>query len=409
LKEVSVTLRLVVPVLTVVALLGRGLPAAAQAGRGGGPSTATVVSPEVSADRRITFRIYAPKAQAIRLNAGDIQGLGEARQFTSGEDGVWELTVGPVEPGAYRYTFNVDGVATVDPRNPETSESNNNVWSMLYVAGADFMDTRNVPHGAVAEVTYFSTALGMFRRMHVYTPPGYESRTDKYPVFYLLHGASDTDDAWPSVGRAGFILDNLIADKKAKPMIVVMPAGHTRRTGTATGRTGTEEFVNDFLADVVPTIQKRYRVLTDRANTAIAGLSMGGNHTLHIAFPHLERFAYIGVYSSGLLGAFPELSTGRGNPPAAPPSGRPAPPPTFLAADWAEMHKTKLDDPALKKGLKLLWFATGEADRLMPTTKATVELMKKHGFSPIFKESTGGHTWINWRNYLHEFAPMLFQ
>jgi enterochelin esterase family protein len=280
---------------------------------------------------------------------------------------------------------------------------------MLYVAGADFMDTRNVPHGAVAEVTYFSTALGMFRRMHVYTPPGYESRTDKYPVFYLLHGASDTDDAWPSVGRAGFILDNLIADKKAKPMIVVMPAGHTRRTGTATGRTGTEEFVNDFLADVVPTIQKRYRVLTDRANTAIAGLSMGGNHTLHIAFPHLERFAYIGVYSSGLLGAFPELSTGRGNPPAAPPSGRPAPPPTFLAADWAEMHKTKLDDPALKKGLKLLWFATGEADRLMPTTKATVELMKKHGFSPIFKESTGGHTWINWRNYLHEFAPMLFQ
>jgi enterochelin esterase family protein len=188
-----------------------------------------------------------------------------------------------------------------------------------------------------------------------------------------------------------------------------MPAGHTRRTGTATGRTGTEEFVNDFLADVVPTIQKRYRVLTDRANTAIAGLSMGGNHTLHIAFPHLERFAYIGVYSSGLLGAFPELSTGRGNPPAAPPSGRPAPPPTFLAADWAEMHKTKLDDPALKKGLKLLWFATGEADRLMPTTKATVELMKKHGFSPIFKESTGGHTWINWRNYLHEFAPMLFQ
>jgi enterochelin esterase family protein len=363
----------------------------------------------VSADRRITFRIYAPKAQAIRLNAGDIQGLAQATQLTAGEDGVWELTVGPVDPGAYRYTFNVDGVTTADPRNPQTSESNNNVWSMLYVPGADFMDTRNVPHGAVAEVTYYSTALGMFRRMHVYTPPGYESRADKYPVFYLLHGAGDTDDAWPSVGRAGFILDNLIADKKAKPMIVVMPAGHTRRTGTAIGRTGTEEFVKDFVADVVPTIEKRYRVLTDRANTAIAGLSMGGNHTLHIAFPHLEKFAYIGVYSSGLLGAFPELATGRGNPPAAPPAGTPAPPPPLLASGWVEMHKAKVDDPALKKGLKVLWFATGETDRLLPTTMATVELMKKHGFSPVFKQSPGGHTWINWRNYLNEFAPMLFK
>jgi enterochelin esterase family protein len=404
-----VTLRPVVfTLLTVVALIGRIQPADAQPGRGGGPPTPTVVSPEVSADRRITFRIYAPKAQAIRLNAGDIQGLGQATQLTAGEDGVWELTVGPVEPGAYRYTFNVDGVGTVDPRNPQTSESNNNVWSMLYVPGAEFMDTRNVPHGAMAELTYYSTSLGMFRRMHVYTPPGYESRSDKYPVFYLLHGASDTDAAWPSVGRAGFILDNLIADKKAKPMIVVMPAGHTRRTGTATGRTGTEEFVKDFLTDVVPTIEKRYRVLTDRASTAIAGLSMGGNHTLHIAFPHLERFGYIGVYSSGLLGAFPELATGRGNPPT-PTAGAPAPPRPVLAAEWVEMNKTKLDDPALKKGLKVLWFATGETDRLMPMTTATIELLKKHGFAPAFKQSPGGHTWINWRNYLNEFAPMLFK
>jgi enterochelin esterase-like enzyme len=271
------------------------------------------------------------------------------------------------------------------------------------------MDTRNVPHGAVAEVTYYSTALGNHRRMHVYTPPGYESRNDKYPVFYLLHGAGDTDDAWPSVGRAGFILDNLIADKKAKPMIVVMPAGHTRRTGTATGRSGTEEFANDFLSDVVPAIEKRYRVLTDRANTAIAGLSMGGNHTLHIAFPHLERFAYIGVYSSGLLGAFPELNTGRGNAPGAPAAATPPPAPPLLATNWVEMHKSKIDDPALKKGLKLLWFATGEADRLMTTTTATVELLKKHGFAPVFKQTPGGHTWINWRNYLDEFVPLLFK
>jgi enterochelin esterase-like enzyme len=395
--------------LAVVALIAPLNSVGAQPGRGGGPPAPTVVSPELSADRRITFRIHAPNARAIRLNAGDIQGLGQATELASSDNGVWEITVGPVEPGAYRYTFNIDGVATVDPRNPQTSESNNNVWSMLYVPGSDFMDTRNVPHGAVAEVSYYSTALGAFRRMHVYTPPGYESRNDKYPVFYLLHGAGDTDDAWPSVGRAGFILDNLIADKKAKPMIVVMPAGHTRRAGTALGRTGTEEFVKDFLTDVVPTIEKRYRVLTDRANTAIAGLSMGGNHTLHIAFPHLEKFAYIGVYSSGLLGAFPALGTGRGNAPA-PPGGATAPaPPPLTATDWAATHKTRLDDPALKKGLKLLWFGTGEADRLMPTTTATVELLKQHGFAPVFKQTPGGHTWINWRNYLNEFVPQLFK
>ena len=212
----------------------------------------------------------------------------------------------PSTPARYRYNFNVDGVATIDPRNPAISESNNNVWSLVYVPGSDLFDTKAVPRGAVAEVTYNSTALGKFRRMHVYTPPGYEAGSGRYPVFYLLHGAGDNDDAWSSVGRAGFILDNLIAAKKARPMVVVMPAGHTSRgPGSAIGRAATDEFVNDFVTDVMPYIEKHYRVLTDRANTAIAGLSMGGGHTLNVAIPRLERFAYIGVYSSGLLGAFP--------------------------------------------------------------------------------------------------------
>jgi enterochelin esterase family protein len=202
-------------------------PAAPAPGQGRGPQTPQVVSPEVSADRHITFRIYAPQAQSIRLNAGDIPNIGQspAATLTKGGDGVWTTTVGPVEPGAYRYTFNVDGVATIDPRSPAISESNNNVWSVAYVAGSDLFDSKNVPHGAVASVTYYSTALGRDRRMHVYTPPGYENNSTKYPVFYLLHGAGDSDDSWTSVGRAGFILDNLIATKKAKPMIVVMPAG----------------------------------------------------------------------------------------------------------------------------------------------------------------------------------------
>jgi hypothetical protein len=187
-----------------------------------------VVSPEVSADRRIVFRILAPQAKTVGLRASDIQGLPrEGPAFSKDEDGVWSATVGPVEPGAYRYTFAVDGVPTMDPHNPAVSESNTNDWSLVYVPGAEFMDTANVPHGAVASVTYYSTALARFRRMHVYTPPGYEMGGGKYPIFYLLHGSSDSDDSWTSEGRAGFIMDNLIAAHKAQPMIVVMPAGHT--------------------------------------------------------------------------------------------------------------------------------------------------------------------------------------
>ena len=405
-----------------------------QTGRGGGRGAAApmFVSPEVSAERRVTFRIFAPNAQAIRLAGGDMPGVGQATQLTKAENGVWEVSVGPLEPGAYRYNFNVDGVATIDPRNPSISESNNNVWSLVAVPGSPVFDVRNVPHGALSAVTYYSTTLGAFRRMHVYTPPGYTTNTAKYPVFYLLHGAGDSDDSWSSVGRANVILDNLIADKKARPMIVVMPAGHTRRTAGIGGRTGTEEFVKDFNDDVMPYIEKNFRVLTDRANTAIAGLSMGGNHALYVGIPRLDRFAYIGVYSSGLLGAFPELlgRGGRGAAPAptatTPPATPPATPATpaaaaatppaapaasmgMLVSEWESAYAKTLDNPGLKKGLKLLWFATGKDDFLLTTTNATVDLMKKHGFAPVYKETAGGHTWLNWRNYLQEFAPQLFQ
>src|SRR4051812_18892820 len=372
-----------------------------------GPQGPQVVSPEVSKDRHITFRILATNAQSVRLSAGDIPGLGQGTNLTKGTNGVWELTIGPIDSGAYRYNFNVDGVPVIDPRNASTSESNNNVWSLVYVPGADFMDTKDVPHGAVASVTYYSTALKRFRRMHIYTPPGYESGKGKFPVFYLLHGAGDSDDAWTSVGRAGFILDNLIADKKAKPMVVVMPAGHTFR-GQAAGRNATQEFVSDFNSDVAPYVAKNYRVLTDRANTAIAGLSMGGSQTLQVAIPQLEKFAYIGVYSSGLLGAFPGMNGpgGRGAAPAAAPAAPgaapaapaaapaapaaaapgPAPQRAPSAEEWAQTNAAKLDDANLKKGLRLFWFATGKDDGLITTTKATVELFEKHGFKPIFKE-----------------------
>ena len=358
--------------------------------RGPGSQGPRVTSPEVSAERKITFRILAPKAETVRLSAGDIPGNGQGQALTKDTNGIWEITVGPVPAGAYRYNFNVDGVAVIDPRNPATSESNENTWSLAVVPGADFLDTKEVPHGAVAAVTYYSTVLKRNRRLHVYTPPGYELGGDtKLPVFYLLHGAGDSDDSWSSVGRAGIILDNLIAAGKAKPMLVVMPAGHTDR-GRG-GRGSGSDFENEFVTDIMPLVKNRYRVLDGRQNRAIAGLSMGGAQTLNIGVPHLDQFAYLGVFSSGVFG----ITGGGPNAPQGP--------------SWEEKNKAVLDDPALKNGLKLFWFATGKDDFLVKTSQATVEMLKKHGFDVKYQETSGAHTWLNWRDYLQEFAPQLFQ
>ena len=363
----------------------------AQARRRGGAAPA-VVSVEILPDRQVTFRISAPQANNVRFTSSDIFNLGPKSQMTKNDNGVWETTVGPLEPGAYRYNFNVDGVSTTDPQSPLISESNTHVQSLMYVPGSDLMDTKNVPHGAVAEITYYSTALSRFRRMHVYTPPGYEANQEKYPIFYLLHGAMDNDDAWTSVGRAGFILDNLIAAGKAKPMVIAMPAGHTNasnsmgglmRGRSAGGAQPIDEFFEDFVNDVMPYIEKNYRIITDRPHRAIAGLSMGGAQTLNVAFAHLDKFAYIGIFSSGIFG-----------------NGTSA---------WEQSHLAALDNADLKKGLKLIWFSTGVEDSLISNTRATVKMLRKHGFEPVFKESPGAHTWINWRNYLIEFAPQLFQ
>jgi enterochelin esterase-like enzyme len=418
-----------VGVIALASLVHAQDPAVPAAGRGrGGAPAPQVVSPETNSDRSVTFRILAPNAQTVRVSGGDMPQLaGGGRgadpaaaprgQMTKGADGVWSVTVGPVDPGAYRYNFNVDGVTVIDPRNPSISESNANVWSLVYVPGSDVFDTKQVPHGAVAAVTYYSTALGKFRRMHVYTPPGYETSTQKYPVFYLLHGAGDSDEAWTSVGRAGFVLDNLIAAKRVKPMVVVMPAGHTNTTPAA-GRGAAapdapaaapsplDDFARDFLTDLMPYAESHYRVLTDRANRAMAGLSMGGSQTLNVAFLHLEKFAYIGVFSSGAsLG-------GGGRAAAAAPGAAAAPAPAAVPAGptpWETSHMANLDNASLKKGTKLIWFSTGVNDGLIANSKSTVEMLKKHGFEAQFKESPGAHTWINWRNYLAEFTPLLFQ
>lgn len=365
-------------------LLGIAGPVPAQPGA----QPAPVVSPEIAANRDVTLRLRAPAADRVELvSGGDIPGVpmqGGLPLAKSG-DGVFAVKLPALAAGAYRYRFMIDGVPTNDPGNRATSESNGNAWSLFYVPGAPFMDTQRVPHGAVAEVHYYSTALGRTRRMHVYTPPGYEKSRDAYPVLYLLHGAFDGDDSWSTVGRAGFIVDNLIAAGDARPMVVVMPDGHTSRFGGGgAGGLGMADFVREFTADIKPYVESTYRVRTARADTAIAGLSMGGAQTLDIAFGDLSSYAYVGVFSSGVFGIADN-------------------------ADWEDAHRAALDDAAAKRGFTLVWFSTGKDDFLLDTTKATVAMLEKHELDVVYEESGGGHTWINWREYLAKFAPQLFR
>ncbi|MCY2939370.1 MAG: alpha/beta hydrolase-fold protein [Planctomycetota bacterium] len=351
-------------------------------------------SVRVAGDRKITFKVLAPKATSVKLSAGDIPGNNQGADLKKDDRGVWEVTVGPVPPGAYRYHFNMDGVAVVDPKNPATSESNQNTWSLVTVPG-DFSAWKDVPHGAVAQITYPSKTLEKARRAHVYTPPGYEKSRDSYPVFYLLHGASDSDNSWSTVGRAGVILDNLIAAGKARPMIVVMPAGHTGVFQWGGGGKPfdkqMEEFGDDFSRDLRPLVEKTYRVKGGRANRAIAGLSMGGAQALNVAFSKLADYGYVGVFSSGVFGI---VGGGAGN---AQPNRQ-----------WEESRKADLDNAELKKGLKLVWFGCGEKDFLIETSRGTVKMLKSHGFEVVNHETGGGHTWDKWREYLNDFAPQLF-
>lgn len=358
---------------------------------------ASFKSVEVSDNRDVTFRIRAPEAKDVRLNCGDIQTAPNSppRNLTLGENGIWEITLNAVPPGSYRYTFSIDGTAAVDPLNDLCSPSNMAMWSLVHVPGSEYSDTKDVPHGSISMIEYNSTTLSRTRRAHVYLPPGYEKNTDNYPVLYLLHGASDSDASWSTVGRAGAILDNLIAAGKAKPMLIVMPAGHTGPF-TFGGPSNLDEqmklFQADFLTDLKPHIESRYRTSNVRGHRAIAGLSMGGAQTLEISLSQLDQFAYIGVFSSGVF-----EFRGRG-------------PSSEISSSWLEKHKAALTDNKLKEGLKLVWFATGKEDFLLKTTQETVKVLRDHQFEVTYEETDGGHTWIKWReHYLPAFAQKLFQ
>ncbi len=378
---------LLVRACLVLILLGK----VAVAQEGFPPRPPEFSSVEVSAERAVTFRVFAPKAASVRLSSSDLPDLGfGGLEMKKSDAGVWEVTTGAVPAGAYRYSFNVDGLTVVDPRNSSTSESNMNTWSITTVPGSDQFDLKDVPHGVVAQVRYFSKTLNRFRRLHVYTPPGYEQGADRLPVLYLLHGAFDSDASWSTVGQAGQILDNLIAAGKAKPMVVVMPMGHTGPFSFGPGggfEKQMQEFVEDFQKEIRPLVEQRYRVSPERRHRAIVGLSMGGAHTLDIAFQNIEDYSYVGVMSSGVFGI------DRGEAGKA----------------WEASHKAALKDANLRKDLRLVWFATGKDDFLLGTTKATVEMLKGHGVEVTYKETAGGHTWLNWRDYLHEFSQQLFR
>jgi enterochelin esterase-like enzyme len=352
-------------------------------------------SVEVQPDRHVRFRIWAPSASEVKLHAEgpeatpnitpeETSKYRDGVPMVKGEQGIWETAIGPIEPGVYRYTFTVDGVSTTDPRNPLTSQSLTHASSLYEVPGADFMEYRpGVPHGAISCVYYDSSVIGGQRRMHIYTPPGYETGTARLPVLYLLHGGGDSDDSWSTVGRAGAILDNLIAAGKAVPMIIVMPAGHISTDFRLTPgfRMGHDAFNEDVVKVVVPYVDAHYRTVADRDHRAVAGLSMGGVQTLTIALTDAADFAYVGVFSSGW----------------------------FPNSIKEEEDTTVAQYRASGKPFRLFWVDAGKYDIALQNSHSTVAILKKAGIEVEEHESGGFHAWNNWRDYLNQFSTLIFR
>jgi enterochelin esterase-like enzyme len=363
-------------------LLAQAPPAAAP-GRGGGMGAQRptyVVHP----DRTVTFEWRAPDAKDIKISGDFLQG---AQALTRKDDGTWTITVGPLNPAMYNYTLSVDGVRTIDPQNPMVKLGDRSGESMFEVPAEKpaAYDIVNVPHGSVHVNWYHSKSIGAPRSIYVYTPPGYEASSAKYPVLYLLHGSGDTEAGWTMVGRANMILDNLIAAGKAKPMIVVMPYGRPAPAvysgpAAAQAQTDRSAWENDLLNDVIPYVEKLYRVTANADNRAIAGLSMGGGQALNTGLTHLDTFHYLGAFSAAA----------RGNP--------------------EEQFKTFFADPAAaNKKMKVFYIACGKTDSLMAGSQALSDALKRKEIKHTFVASEEGHVWRNWRNYLTDFTPLLFR
>jgi enterochelin esterase family protein len=373
------------------------------------------VSPEIHADKTVTFRISAPKATEVTLN-GSWEGAKEL-PMSKNDEGVWSTTVGPLPEQLFGYWYLVDGVKALDPGNAETQRDGARYDSMLMIPGAasDLWDFKDVPHGTVQEVWYPSPTLKLAsRRMTVYLPPDYLSNTTaRYPVLYLLHGGGGDEDAWIGMGRANIILDNLIAKGKTKPMIVVMPNGNATQTvsqgfglgptparqsviaplppplqaaggrGAAPGGRGGQpqpyagSYPESLVKDVIPFIEKNYRVIANKDSRAIAGLSMGGSQTLVATNNNPGLFGYIGVFSSG--------------------------PRTVDETFEKQLEAVKAG------GVKFYWTGAGTTDMAREGTVNLENEVKKVGFATSYTEIPGAHYWFLWRYFLGQFGPIMFQ
>jgi enterochelin esterase family protein len=349
------------------------------------PAADGLVSPEVHADRTVTFRVRAPKAAEVTLY-GDWMPVGKPEAMKKGDDGVWSVTTAPLEANGHLYWFNLDGVAVADPVNPVIKLRQRTSASLVEVPAAAPLawDLRDVPHGTVVTEWQKSAVLNRTERIVLYLPPGYEKSSAKYPVLYLVHGSGDTPDSWTNAGHANLILDNLIADGKAKPMIVVMPAGHAVPFGAGRGGpvNNNDLFEQYLTKEVIPVVEAKYRVAPGSRNRALAGLSMGGGHTIYTGFDHPELFSALGIFSPG------------------------------LPRDFDTKFKSVLADPrAFNAKVPLVWISCGDIDTTVqyPRIRTWAESLAKAGIQEKFVTYSGAHTWPVWRMSLTEFAPLLFR
>ena len=355
-----------------------------------------IVSPIVNEDGSVKFQLLARHAEQVTLSGSWMQGWGASLEMSRNDTGLWSLTIDPIPSEMYTYSFQVDGVRTLDPANGLTVRDGTRNESMFIVHGerGHLYSSNNVPHGTLSKVWYTSPVLKMDRRMYVYTPPGYAEGNQKYPVLYLLHGAGGDEDAWTTLGRTPYILDNLIATGKAIPMIIVMTNGNAWAAAApgdapvmaapADRMSLAGKFEESLVQDVIPFIEKNYRVQSDPDHRAIAGLSMGGGHTMTITNNNPGLFKYIGVLSMGLM---------TGN---------------RMGNYDPEKHKGQI--AALKNsGLKLYWIGCGKQDFLYEGVVNLRKLYDEQQFKYEYFESEGGHTWPEWRIYLSELAPKLFK
>ncbi|MDR0954670.1 MAG: esterase [Rikenellaceae bacterium] len=344
-----------------------------------------VISPEVHADHTVTFRYLAPEADTVLL---DGQFQAQRALMTKGEDGVWSLTVGPIKPDMYPYNFVVDGVSVMDPGNPAYFENERFKGSIVDIQGDTPLvhSIQDVPHGAVDYDYYPSEVLGTTGRILVYTPPGYDENPDKqYPVFYLISGTTDTDETYFKVGRANFILDNLIAAGQAEPMIVVMPYGNPMayfQAGDPRGMQAAMGLNQDFLNVMMPYVEANYRTINDAAHRGIGGFSRGGNQALTLGMNNLDKFSYLCSYASFA-----------GN-----------------VATFETDFKQFIANPAATNAkINLFWLGVGTEDFLYPTAKSFMDKLEQNNIKTTTLITDGGHTWMNAKNYWAESAKLLFR